>query len=446
MAVIDTTRLLPTELSGAIFHDQTQLRLSTVRNVVLGTTRVVSWDESVATTNTSLTSQLTGLGEVLSQLAYNEAENIYLCTSAPVDSNKAFRSTDGGVTWTQLASTAPFNGDTPSICATPTKFFAKLNGSETFYNSTDGVTWSAGGVSVPAISAGYSFERGWLYRFQGKMVYLRWIFRTDGDPEFVPRFWQLYSFNSEFGGSATLVDSAGSYDGSPFRGDGQTPSLHRTTFGQLGYNPSYYLPIGYVTMVGGHRMRMIRGDISTQSIIPFTEVVWPGDAYFINASYIDRNEVIYVTEDNVSPRTEIFLTDGGLSLESVSFTGHVIDDSMDLVIACGVVDGYLYCTGINSGTSAGATYIETAGFIDPYPDAPTFDTDGSDPGFAVSLRQGPINRVMNGNVLRLQVALEHLLDRTSESDSNPQLVIDLNGYALTNLSASVEDNAPARMP
>lgn len=87
----------------------------------------------------------------------------------------------------------------------------------------------------------------------------------------------------------------------------------------------------------------------------------------------------------------------------------------------------------------------------PYPDEPTFAEDQGnpfiptydrDPGFALTLRQGPVNRIMNGNVLRIQAALSLLLDAAPSEDDNPQVCLDLNSHQLVDL-VSEDLNSPA---
>ncbi len=94
-----------------------------------------------------------------------------------------------------------------------------------------------------------------------------------------------------------------------------------------------------------------------------------------------------------------------------------------------------------SWLTPGFEWVGYAG--DPYPLEPTYDTT-EPPGYAVLVRQGPINRVVNQNMLRIQALLEELVDATQAADQYPQLALDLNGFRLTNLSDNSAGNAPAR--
>lgn len=94
----------------------------------------------------------------------------------------------------------------------------------------------------------------------------------------------------------------------------------------------------------------------------------------------------------------------------------------------------------------GMTVLDTGGtWSDSYPSDPSVETPlgnprlprtSETPGFAVSLVQGPVNRVMNTNMTKIAELLPLLLDAEPEAEDVPQLVIDLNGHRLLNLSGS----------
>ncbi len=301
------------------------------------------------------------------------------------------------------------------------------------YSSTNGVNWTLDYSIDPGLGTLQLNKAAFVV---GSKLYV--LMYKDGDTAFA-----LYSIDN-YGVSSPALEFAGDLTYST-AAVGQAGDGYFTNGGFL------YVPLG--STGGGSADTQVLTNASGSWVLssPYAGAFPAG----VPGSYTHTDgTTTYIT--GLNPGTfdlaSIAITNAApLVAEAVTITWPAAPTSG----VVGIAGTSAILLGIDVGTFGVLTGIADNAFTVPdvYPEEPTFTssqgnpflpTYDRDPGFAVILRPGPINRMMNGNLPRIRDALEKLVDKASAADSNPQILVDLNTHRLLNVATSAEDNAIAR--